>query len=234
MIALRLRAERLSPSLGSELSISLLSGFTVLDGSVLRIVLYRLVLDLADLEVDLMARTASSDGGGSAGGSGAAGGSRSAGSSAEVPRVRFRTTILRARQNATGVQVPAELVASLGTSKRPAVRVTINGHTYRSTVAVMGGVFMVGVSAENRASAGVAADDEVDVELALDTAPREVIVPADFAEALDRAPGARERFDSLSYSHKKAHVTPIEGAKTAETRQRRIAKAVSTLQEDAP
>jgi len=98
----------------------------------------------------------------------------------------------------------------------------------------MGGVFMVGVSAENRASAGVAADDEVDVELALDTAPREVTVPADFAEALDRAPRARERFDSLSYSHKKAHVTPIDGAKTAETRQRRIAKAVSTLQEDTP
>jgi hypothetical protein len=227
MIALRLRAERLSPSLEPELSIgSPALRSTVLDGSVLRIVLYRLVLDLADLEVDLMARTASPDGGGSAGGSGSSGGG------AEVPRVGFRTTLVRSGGNTTGIEVPPELVASLGTSKRPAVRVTINGHTWRSTVAVMGGVFMVGVSAENRASADIAGGDEIDVELGLDTAPREVTVPADFAEALDRAPDARQRFDSLSYSHKKAHVAPIEGAKTAETRQRRIAKAVSALRED--
>ena len=99
------------------------------------------------------------------------------------------------------------------------------------TVAVMGGVFMVGVSAENRKSAGVAGGDEVDVELELDTAPREVAVPTDFAEALDRDPEARRRFDSLSFSHKRAHVEAIEGAKAAETRQRRIAKAVAALHE---
>ena len=148
---------------------------------------------------------------------------------APVPRARFRTTIVRSGKTATGIEVPAEIVASLGQSKRPPVRVTINGHTYRSTVAVMGGVFMVGVSAENRERAGVAGGDEVDVELEVDTAPRVVTVPADFADALDRNPGAKEHFDSLSYSHKQAYVLSVESAKTAETRQRRIAKAISAL-----
>jgi hypothetical protein len=113
--------------------------------------------------------------------------------------------------------VPTELVAKLGASKRPPVRVTVNGHTYRSTVAVMGGKFMVGVSAENRAAAQVEGGDEVDVELELDTAPREVPVPADLAAALDRDPAARQRFDSLSYSRRQAHVLSVEGAKTDET-----------------
>jgi hypothetical protein len=153
-------------------------------------------------------------------------------SGGDNPRVRFTTTLLQAGKTATGIEVPAEMVARLGTTKRPPVRVTINGHTYRSTVAVMGGVFMVGVSAENRKSAGVAGGDEVEVELELDTAPREVAVPADFAEALDRDPAAKQRFDSLSYSHKRAHVEAVEGAKAAETRQRRIDKAVSMLRED--
>jgi hypothetical protein len=166
-----------------------------------------------------------------AGASAAPAASEPAAAGADVPRVRFRTTILRAGKTATGIEVPPELVATLGTTKRPPVLVTINGHTYRSTVAVMGGVFMVGVSAENRQSAGVAGGDEVDVELVLDTAPRVVAVPADLAEALDHDPAAKKRFDSMSYSHKQAHVLAVEGAKTAETRQRRIAKAVSMLRE---
>jgi Bacteriocin-protection, YdeI or OmpD-Associated/Domain of unknown function (DUF1905) len=156
---------------------------------------------------------------------------RPAGAGEDVPRVRFRTTILRSGKTTTGIEVPAELVARLGTTKRPPVRVTINGYTYRSTVAMMGGVFMVSVSAENRGGAGVAGGDEVDVELELDTAPREVAVPADLAEALEGDPDARKRFDSLSNSHKRAHVLAVEGAKTAETRQRRIARAISTLRE---
>lgn len=143
--------------------------------------------------------------------------------------LRFRTTILRAGKTATGIEVPAELVARLGTTKRPPVLVTINGYTYRSTVAVMGGVFMVSVSAQNRESARVAGGDEVDVELELDTAPREIAVPADLAEALDHDPDARKRFDALSYSRRQAHVLAVEAAKTPQTRQRRIAKAVSTL-----
>ena len=143
----------------------------------------------------------------------------------------FRVTVLLGGKTATGIAVPAEVVAALGPGKRPPVRVTINGHPYRSTVAPMGGAFMLPLSAEHREHAGVAAGDEVDVDIELDTEPREVAVPPDFAEALDRDADARRHFDGLSYSRKLRHVLSIEQAKTAETRQRRIAKAVSMLRE---
>ncbi len=145
--------------------------------------------------------------------------------------MRFRATIQLGGKTATGIRVPAEVVAALGPSKRPAVRVTIKGYTYRSSVASLGGEFMLPVSAEVREHAGVAAGDEVDVDIELDTEPREVAVPPDFAEALDRDADARRHFDGLSYSHKLRHVVSIEQAKTAETRQRRIDKAVSMLRE---
>jgi bifunctional DNA-binding transcriptional regulator/antitoxin component of YhaV-PrlF toxin-antitoxin module len=145
--------------------------------------------------------------------------------------MKFQATILLGGKTATGIRVPPEVVASLGSSTKPAVRVTINGYTYRSTVATVSGEFMVGVSAEVREKAGVAAGDEVEVEIELDTAPREVTVPPDFAEALDADPAARRFFDSLSYSNKRRVVLSIEEAKTPETRQRRIAKAVSNLHE---
>ncbi len=145
--------------------------------------------------------------------------------------MRFHTTILQGDKTATGIRVPDDVVAALGSGKRPAVTVTINGFTYRSTIAVMGGAFMVGVSAENRAGAGVARGDEVDVDIELDTAPREVTVPDDFAAALDAEPNARRTFDGLSYSNKSWHVLQVVGAKTDETRQRRIAKSVETLRE---
>ena len=145
--------------------------------------------------------------------------------------MRFRTTILQGGKTATGIQVPDEVVEALGSGKRPAVRVTINGFTYRSTVAVMGGVYMVGVSADNRVGAGVAGGDEVDVELELDTAPREVTVPDDLAAALDAVPNARRTFDGLSYSNKSWHVFQVAGAKTDQTRQRRIARSVDILKQ---
>jgi hypothetical protein len=145
--------------------------------------------------------------------------------------MRFHTTILQGDKTATGIRVPDEIVEALGSGRRPAVKITMRGFTYRSTVAVVSGQFMVGVSAENRAGAGVAGGDEVDVEIELDTAPREVTVPADFAAALDAEPNARRTFDGLSYSKKSSHVLSIEGAKTDETRQRRIAKSVETLRE---
>jgi hypothetical protein len=147
--------------------------------------------------------------------------------------MRFRTTILLGGKTATGIEVPAEVVESLGAGKRPPVRVTINGFTYRSTVAVMGGKFMVGVNAGNRVGADVAAGDEVDVDIELDTAPREVEVPADLIEALDVDPAARRRFDASSYSRRREWVRSVEEAKTPETRQRRIAKTVAALQEEA-
>ena len=141
----------------------------------------------------------------------------------------FRTTLELHGKTATGIEVPDDVVAALDAGKRPPVRVTVNGHTWRSTVAVMGGHNLVGVSAENRAAAGVSAGDVIDVELVLDTEKREVEVPADLEAALTANPDAAAAFAALSYSHKSRHVLSIEGAKTDETRARRIAKAVSDL-----
>lgn len=143
--------------------------------------------------------------------------------------MRFHTKILQSGPTATGIEVPAEVVEGLGAGKRPAVKVTINGFTYRSTVAVMGGAYMIGVSAENRAGAGVKGGDEVDVDLELDTEPREVSVPDELAAALAAEPEAQETFDRLSYSNKSWHVLQVTGARTEETRQRRIAKSIEAL-----
>jgi Bacteriocin-protection, YdeI or OmpD-Associated/Domain of unknown function (DUF1905) len=145
--------------------------------------------------------------------------------------MRFHTTLLQTGPTATGMEVPDKIVEALGAGKRPPVRVTINGYTYRNTIAVMGGVSMVGVSAEHRAGAGISGGDEIDVEIELDREPRVVSLPADFAEALDRDPEARRFFDGLSYSARQWHVLSVEGAKTAETRQRRIEKSVAMLHE---
>jgi len=145
--------------------------------------------------------------------------------------MRFRATLQSHGKTATGINVPAEIVESLGQSKRPPVCVTINGHTYRSSIAVMGGEFMLGVSAENREATGVHAGDEVEIDIELDTQPRAVTVPPDFADALDRDADAGRFFDGLSYSNKRRFVLSIEAAKTAETRQRRIANTVSALRE---
>ena len=145
--------------------------------------------------------------------------------------MRFRATIQLRGKTATGIQVPDEIVAGLRSSKRPPVHVTIGDYTYRSTVAVMGGEYMLPVSAENRQGAGVGTGDEVDVDIEVDTEPREVTVPPDFMEALDRDPDTRRFFDCLSYSNKLRHVLSIEDAKTPETRERRIAKAVGLLAE---
>ena len=126
--------------------------------------------------------------------------------------MRFRATLETEGKTATGINVPAEVVEALGAGKRPRVKVTINGHTYRSSVAVLGGRYMLGVSAENRAAAGVQGGDSIDVELELDTAPREVTVPPDFAAALTAAPAAKATFGGLSYSNKSWHLLQIEGA----------------------
>ncbi len=147
------------------------------------------------------------------------------------PRAKFRTTILQNDKTATGIHVPDEVVASLGAGKRPKVAVTINGYTYRSSVATVDGRFMVGVSATVREGAGVAGGDTVDVDIELDTAPREVTVPPDFAAALKREPDAKRFFEGLSFSKRQWHVLSIEGAKTPETRQRRIDKSVDMLRE---
>ncbi|MEV1244536.1 YdeI/OmpD-associated family protein [Nonomuraea sp. NPDC049750] len=143
--------------------------------------------------------------------------------------MRFRAVVELGGKTATGIGVPSEVVEGLGGSRRPAVSVTINGYGYRSTVASMGGRYMLPLSAENRQGAGVAAGDEVEVTLELDTAPREVAAPADLAAALDDAPEAKRFFEGLSYSRKLRYVLQVEGAKKAETRQRRVADTVARL-----
>ena len=144
--------------------------------------------------------------------------------------MKFRTTLLLSGRTATGVRVPDDVVAALGAGRRPAVTVTLNGgYTYRSTVAVMGGEYMLPVSAEVRAGAGVAAGDELDVDLELDAAPRAVDVPADLRAALDADPAAAAAFAALSYSKQRAHVLSVEGAKTADTRLRRVEKVLAAL-----
>ena len=145
--------------------------------------------------------------------------------------MRFHTTLLQSDKTATGIEVPAEVIEALGAGKRPPVSVTINGFTYRSSIAVMGGQYMVGVSAENRAGARVKGGDEIDVDIELDTAPREVVVPAELASALDAEPAARRTFDALSYSNRSWHVLQVTTAKTDETRERRIAKSIAALRE---
>ena len=145
--------------------------------------------------------------------------------------MRFQTTLLQSGKTATGLQVPPEVVEQLGAGKRPAVSVTLRGHTYRSTIAPMGGVYMLPVSAEIRRITGVAGGNTVDVDVQLDTAPREVTIPPDLAAALDAEPEARSFFQNLSYSNKQRIVLAIEQAKTAETRRRRIVQSVQALGE---
>lgn len=145
--------------------------------------------------------------------------------------VTFRATVQLDGKTATGIPVPADVVEALGSQKQPLVRVTIGKHSYRSKVALRGGEYKLPISAENRTGAGVAAGDEVEVTLELDTEPREVELPSDLAAALDAEPEARRFFDSLSHSQQSWFVLGIEDAKTTATRQRRIVKAVARLGE---
>jgi hypothetical protein len=134
-------------------------------------------------------------------------------------------------KTATGISVPDEIIDALGGGKRPPVVVTIGGHTFRTTIAPMGGQYLLGLNAENRAAAGAAAGDELDIEIALDTTPREVTVPDDLAAALVSDERASATFDGLSYTHRKEWVRWIEEAKKAETREARLAKTVESLRE---
>ena len=145
--------------------------------------------------------------------------------------MRFRTTMQMGDKTAMGFEIPPEVVESFGAGKRPPVLVTINGYTYRNTVAVYGGVYMIGVAAEHRGPAGVAGGDVVDVDLELDTAPREVTVPPELQAALDADPAAQATFDKLSYSNKSWHALQVTGTNNEETRARRIEKSIAALHE---
>ena len=121
---------------------------------------------------------------------------------------KFKTTLLQAEgMNATGIEVPPEIVDKLGQGKRPKVVLTLKGHTYRTTVAVMGGKYMVGVPKEHREAIGAKGGDRIEVLLELDAAPREVEVPEDLAAALKRAK-VREAFDKLSFTTARSMSAP--------------------------
>ena len=143
--------------------------------------------------------------------------------------MRFTAELQQTGGSTTGFEVPAEVVDGLGGGRRPTVTVTVNGGSYRSSVAPMGGSHWVGVSAENRALTGVVGGQTYDVDLELDTAPRVVEVPPELATALAADPAAAQAWDRLSYSHQRQHALAIEGAKAAETRTRRVAKTLEAL-----
>ncbi|MDV3129338.1 YdeI/OmpD-associated family protein [Mycobacterium sp. 21AC1] len=142
--------------------------------------------------------------------------------------MQFSTTMFQQGNN-TGIEVPAEVVEALGAGKRPAVVVDVNGYRYRSTIAPMGGKYLIPFSAERRGESGISGGDAIDVELTVDTAPRTVELPDDLRSALSDSPAAAAAWNALSYSKQKAHVTSVQGAKTAETRERRIAKVIEAL-----
>jgi len=143
--------------------------------------------------------------------------------------MKFQAILQLGGKTATGIPVPPDVIDALGGGKRPAITVLVGGYAYRSTVGSMDGQYMIPVSAEHRVGAGINAGDVIDVDIVLDTAPREITVPEDFAAALDLDPEARRFFDGLSNSNRKRFVLSIEDAKTPETRLRRIEKAVATL-----
>ncbi len=144
---------------------------------------------------------------------------------AESEGVTFETT-LTASGNNTGIVVPNAVIEQLGRGKVPPVLVTVNGYEYRSTVAVMGGQCLIGVSAAVRAAAGLKGGDSISVMLRVADTPREVKVPADFAAAMEDQEPARRFFDGLSNSLQRYHVDNINARKSPETRQRRIDKSV--------
>ena len=143
--------------------------------------------------------------------------------------VRFRATVELEGRTATGMHVPDDVLERLGPGRRPAVRVTVGAHTYRTTVGSMRGRAMLPLSAENRTAAGVAAGDEVEVEVAPDLEPRTVEVPEDLAARLAADPAARATFEGLAPGQRKEWVRWVNEAKRAETRADRVGKTVEAL-----
>jgi hypothetical protein len=143
--------------------------------------------------------------------------------------MKFSTTMFQDGNN-TGIEVPADVVAALDAGKRPPVVVNVNGYEYRSTVAPMGGRYLLPFSADRRKESGIKGGDAIDVELTLDTAPRTVEVPDDLRSALDASPAAAAAWVGLSYTYKKEHVRSVLDAKKPETRTRRIAAVLAKLE----
>ncbi len=143
--------------------------------------------------------------------------------------MKFSTTMSQMGNN-TGIEVPADVVAALDAGKRPPVVVNVNGYEYRSTIAPMGGKYLLPFSAGRRQESGIRGGDAIDVELTVDTTPRTVEVPDDLQSALDASPTATAAWEKLSYTHKKEHARSVLDAKKAETRTRRIAAVTAKLE----
>ena len=143
--------------------------------------------------------------------------------------MRLTVELQRTGGNTTGFQIPDEFVAELGGGGRPKVAVTVNGFTFRSSIAKMGGTYWLGVSGERRTAAGIEGGQVYDLDIELDTAPRVIETPEDLRAALDAEPAAGEAWQKLSYSHQRQHVEAIASAKTPETRARRVARALEML-----
>jgi hypothetical protein len=142
------------------------------------------------------------------------------------------TSTLVPRGPAAAIVLDDEQVAAVGEgAKRFPVVATVNGFSWRATVTRMGGEFLLGFSREVRGHAGVEAGDTVALELALDTAPREVDVPPALADALAGDAAARAAFDGLSYTHRKEYARWIAEAKRDDTREQRVAEALRMLRE---
>jgi Bacteriocin-protection, YdeI or OmpD-Associated/Domain of unknown function (DUF1905) len=145
--------------------------------------------------------------------------------------IEIQTTLL-ARGPAAAVVLDEEQVATVGEgAKRFPVLATVNGYTWRTSVARMGGEFLVGLNREVRERASVQAGDRVAVKLELDTAPREVEVPEALNEALAADDVARTAFEAMAYTHRKEYARWIAEAKREETRERRVATAVEMLRQ---
>jgi hypothetical protein len=142
----------------------------------------------------------------------------------------FRTTLAATGGNNVGIVVPDGVVAAFERGKRVPVVVTVDGgHQYRSTIASMGGRYLISFNAETRKATGRGAGDEVEVRLHVDDAPRTVEVPDDLAAELAQDEAAQAAWGKLSYSRQRAHADAIAGAKAADTRARRVAKVVAEL-----
>jgi hypothetical protein len=139
----------------------------------------------------------------------------------------FKTTIVR-EGSMCYVPLTFDPKAVFGKVRAP-VKVTLNGYTYRSTIAAMGGPPCIPLRKSNREAAGLQGSETLEVRLDLDTGVRAIVPPADFVKALKAAPLAWDRWRELSYSHQREHVEAIEGAKKPETRARRIARAADAI-----
>lgn len=140
----------------------------------------------------------------------------------------FTAVLANRGGNTAGFSVPAEVVEALGGGRRPKVVVTLGEHMWRSSIAVYGGEYLLGVSMANQRAAQVSQGEAYDVEVTLDTDERTITPPADLVAALAQA-GASKAWAARSYSHQCQQVTAIEDAKSPATRERRIAKTVADL-----